>query len=136
MHSCECGDIHDLPGATLVEDEPGEDVAEAAEAVSDAAVEVARINADRDIEVARIEARSLGRAVDDERDVEIARLNAELEALRTAAPPVEVAEPEPEPEPVVELVAEPVEEAAEGPEPDTGHAERPKRKASVWGYYH
>jgi hypothetical protein len=90
--------------------------AEAAESVSAAEVERARIEADRDVKVAKI----TSRAVDEEMVRRIAALEAEAEVFRTKlAPPepepVVIAQDNPEPEPAEPVPAPAQEEHKEPP---------------------
>jgi len=130
----------------VVVSEGGEIQAPAAvEEVSDAAVQIAEIEADRDIALAVI--RNEGEAEWNEARqneelqscrLRIAELEGENTALKTeleqrppliqVLSPEPLPNPEPEPAPVVEAVElEPVESPAEAPEP-----EKPRRKALRW----
>jgi chemosensory pili system protein ChpA (sensor histidine kinase/response regulator) len=104
---------------------------EVPEAVTDAAVEIARIDADRDIQTAKIYAKGN----DEDTAALLAAMAARIEILEAERTP-----PEPEPEPVV-IVADPPPEPE--PEPEPGPAgdlpEAPKeekrtgKKSPWWG---
>lgn len=108
MRQCDLGYDHEEPEPVVVEDNSDK----VAETTSDAAVEIARLEAERDIKVAKIAARQ-----DDEEQVsELAAMRARLDVLEAALAPPEP-EPMPEPEPVV-VVSEP-DAAAAPPEKET-----------------
>lgn len=106
MSTCSLGYEHEDPEPEPIVVDDG--TADAAEAVSDASVEVARIQADRDVTVAKIE----HRAVDEELVTSLAAMQARLDVIEAAmAPPepepvVVVPEPAPEPEPIAEAPPE------------------------------
>lgn len=110
MHNCpDCGIEHGEPEPVIVEDNSDK----AAEAVGDASVEVARIEADRDVAVAKI----ANRGLDEDTAALIAGLQARVDVLERASAPAEpeplvipVPEPEPEPEPVPAPAEEPAKE--------------------------
>lgn len=135
MHRCgECGLFHgqEVDDGGFAPEPESAEVVEAAE-VTDAAVQIAEIEAARDVELAKIGARV---TEVDERDVRIAELEAEVRALRVPAPAVE-------PEPIIIEVPDeddggpdgleeiPDEDIAPAPEPDSNPVPRqrePKRR--------
>lgn len=112
-HYCPyCGEHHGEDMAQVPSGEAGEysgEGAEIPEAVPEAAVEIARIEADRDVKVARIGA---GVAEDDLR-AEVEMVKGEIRGMREVLDRL-APEPEPAPEPVV--VAQ--EMSAPEPEPE------------------
>lgn len=102
---------------------------EATEAVADASVEVARIEAERDVAIAKEQTKQSGVYASEE----LAALQGEVRALREIVDALKPPEPEPAPEPpapvVVEAPAEPAPDVAPPPEVDKRPA--PKKKSGL-----
>lgn len=124
MAVCDMGHEHPdpTPEPVVVEDKSAEDVAET---VSDAEVEIARINAQRDVEVEKL----YNKGLDQERETELARLRARVEVLEAAMAP-----PAPEPEIVPVPVPEPEPDPEPGPPapPETGEPKTAKKSGGGW----
>ena len=114
----------------VVEEQP----LEATEAVTEASVEIARIEADRDVTLAKIGAKTDETIVESE----IAQLRGELAGMRELldriAPKTEPVEDAPEPVVVVNPEPEPVidEPEAEAPAAEPATPKAPKRKNAWW----
>lgn len=122
LHNCpDCGH-DDQPDVTIVEDASAEDN------VTDAQVEIARLETERDVEIAKL----ANKGINEETAAIIAGLQARIDVLESSRLPDAV----PDAVPVVIDAPDPEPEAEEVPPPPAEHepseTEKPKSKKNPW----